>query len=43
LVWSDYRGLQVWNVTDGSAPRSIAVPAGGGDTLAVLTVVARSP
>jgi hypothetical protein len=42
LVWSDYRGLQVWNVTDGSAPRSIAVPAGGGDTLAVLAVVARS-
>jgi hypothetical protein len=43
LVWSDYRGLQVWNVTDGSAPRSIAVPGGGGDTLKVLTVVARSP
>ena len=34
-----YRGLQVWNVTDGSAPRSIAVPGGGGDALAVLTVV----
>jgi hypothetical protein len=42
LVWSDYRGLKVWNVTDGSAPRSIAVPAGGGDALAVLAVVARS-
>jgi hypothetical protein len=41
LVWSDYRGLQVWNVTDGSAPRSVAVPAGG-DALAVLAVVARS-
>jgi WD40-like Beta Propeller Repeat len=42
LVWSDNRGLEVCNVTDGSAPRSIAVPAAGGDALAVLAVVRRS-
>jgi hypothetical protein len=42
LVWSDYRGLQVWNVIDGSAPRSVAVSGGGGGALAVLAVVARS-
>jgi hypothetical protein len=42
LVWSDYRGLQVWNIADGSPPRSVALPTGGGDALAVLTVVARS-
>jgi hypothetical protein len=42
LVWSDYRGLQVWNVADVSAPRSIAVPTGGGDGLTVMAVVARS-
>jgi hypothetical protein len=43
LVWTDYRGVEVWNVADGSAPRSIAVPASGGDALAVLAVVVRSP